>query len=218
MRIRKLFQFTILFALALTLLLQAAPKSLTVYLGRVALEGRALIYDGQVYVPIESVAKALDGEYRFDEASGVATVDIQRSTAVRPRSLPQVRRPHLRTLRDSAYSTGDNLKVLATVVNSGNAPAQDIEVTCTFRSAYQGEIIASVAQLEELLPGQRKTIEFWLYEQRIPSARGGRPYAQPMSVPSTFQPRGRNHVLIDGNWERVTYNFNFEFVNPDQEF
>lgn len=192
----------------------AAPKSLSVVIGGVALDGKALWYDNQVYVPLESVSKAVGGTYNYDSSKGVASVEI----GPRQPAAPPNARPFLKALNARSYSTGDNLKVLATVVNSGSALARDIEITCTFESGYLGEISASIASLPELAPGQQKTVEFWLYEQRLPDATGGRPYAQPMSVPGSYLARGNDYVYVAGNWQRVTHNLHFRFLNPDNTY
>lgn len=192
----------------------AAPKSLSVLIGGVALDGKALWYDNQVYVPLESVSKAVGGSYSYDAERGVASVEM----GPRSRPLPTNARPFLKAINARSFSTGDNLRILATVVNSGTAPARDIEITCTFESAYLGEITASVADLPQLNPGEQKTVEFWLYEQRIPDAAGGRPYAQPMAVPGSYLARGNDHVYVNGNWERVTHNLHFRFLNPDNTY
>lgn len=192
----------------------AAPKSLSVLIGGVALDGKALWYDNKVYVPLESVSKAVGGSYSYDASRGVASVDM----GPRRQTLPSNARPYLKALNARSFSTGDNLRVLATVVNSGTAPARDIEITCTFESAYLGEITASVADLPELNPGEQKTVEFWLYEQRIPDTSGGRPYAQPMAVPGSYLARGNDYVYVSGNWARVTHNLHFRFLNPDNTY
>ncbi len=192
----------------------AAPKALSVIIGGVALDGKALWYDNQVYVPLESVSDALGGQYRLDQDRGVASVELARTA---PAPHPAAR-ANIQTISERRYSTGDNLKVLATVKNTGSVAARDIEVTCTFQSGYLGEITSSIANLPELQPGQRKTLEFWLYEQRIPDASGGRPYAQPMSVTGSFQPRGNDYVYVAGYWERVTHNLKFNFQNPNNTY
>lgn len=205
-------------ALALLLLalpaLAAAPKSLSVLIGGVALNGKALWYDNQVYVPLESVSEALKGTYSYDPGRGVASVDLGPR---RPPAQPNAR-AYLKTINARSFSTGDNLRVLATVVNSGSAPARDVEITCTFESGYLGEITASVANLPELTPGQQKTVEFWLYEQRLPDATGGRPYAQPMAVPGSYLARSNDYVYLNGNWERVRHSLHFRFLNPDNTY
>lgn len=193
----------------------AAPAKLSVLLAGVALEGKALWYDGQVYVPLESVSKALDGTYSYDASKGVATVTLEGSHPALQRPGRTAAHPFLKAVETRSFSTGDNLRVLATIVNSGNAPARDVEIVCTFESGYLGEINASVANLPLLGPGQRKTVEFWLYEQRIPDHTGGRPYAQPMAVPGSFLARGNDHVYLGGGWERVTHNLQFRFLHPD---
>lgn len=203
-------------ALLLTLpVLAAAPKTLSVLIGGVALEGKALWYDGKVYVPLESVSKAVGGTYNYDANRGIASVDLGAGAR---QAVPSNGRPYLKAINARSFSTGDNLRVLATVVNSGSAPARDIEITCTFESGYLGEINACVANLPELAPGQQKTVEFWLYEQRIPDASGGRPYAQPMAVPGSYLARGNDYVYVNGNWERVTHNLHFRFMNPDNTY
>ncbi len=188
----------------------AAPKSLSVLIGGVALEGKALWYDNQVYVPLESVARALGGSYSYDSTRGLATVDL----GGRRRASSPNGRPYLQAINARSFSTGDNLRVLATVVNSGTAPARDIEITCTFESGYLGEIASSVADLPELKPGQQKTVEFWLFEQ-LPDASGSRAHAQPMAVPGSYLARGNDYVYVNGNWERVSHSLHFRFLNPD---
>lgn len=194
----------------------AAPKRLSVLIAGVPLQGKALWYDNQVYVPLESVSKALDGRYHYNPQSGVASVQLGPNGPASPVKDPRTAsRPFLKALETRSFSTGDNLRVLATVTNSGNAPARDIEIVCTFESGYLGEINASIANLPELAPGQRKTVEFWLYEQRVPDHTGGRPYAQPMAVPGSFLARGNDYVYLGGNWARVTHNLQFRFLTPD---
>lgn len=203
--------------LALTLLslpvFAAAPKRLSVIIGGAPLEGKALWYDNQVYVPLESVSKALEGQYHYDAVQGVASVHLGSKHAVK--NSRTASRPFLKALETRSFSTGDNLKVLATVVNSGNAPAREVEIVCTFESGYLGAINVSIANLPEIAPGQRKTVEFWLYEQRIPDHTGGRPYAQPMAVPGSFLARGNDYVYLGGGWQRVTHNLQFRFLTPD---
>ena len=206
---RRRLSLLIITALALPVL-AAAPKKLSVLIGGVALEGKALWYDNQVYVPLESVSKAIDGRYHYDASKGVATVDIGSS-----RTPSTSGRAHLKALESRSFSTGDNLRVLATVINSGDGPARDVEILCTFGSGYLGDINVSIANIPELAPGQRKTVEFWLYEQRIPDHTGGRPYAQPMAVPGSFLARGNDYVYLRNGWERVTHNLQFRFMNPD---
>lgn len=205
-----------LLALLLTIpVFAAAPSTLSVLMGGVPLDGKALWYDGKIYVPVESVSKALNGKYTYDEKSGVASIDLGSRNQAKPRTLA---RAHLKTVKERIFSTGDNMKLMATITNVGNSPARDIEITCTFQGGYLGEIGASVANLPELKPGQRKTVEFWLYEQRIPDATGGRPYAQPMSVPAHYLGRDSNYVYVGTNWERVTHDLAYNFLNADDTY
>ena len=194
--------------------LAAAPESLSVIIGGRALNGKALWYDGKIYVPLESVSDALDANYRYDPANGVASVDIYGHGV----KVTKADRPRLTVTRERVFSTGDNLKVLATVTNKGLVPARELEITCTFRGTSRDELTASVAQLPELKPGERKTIEFWLYEQRIPDVDGGRPYAQPISVPGAYAGRDNQYVYIGMDWERVTYDLEFDYLNPDNTY
>lgn len=195
----------------------AAPKLLSVVIDGVALDGKALWYDSQVYVPLESVSRALDGQYTYDSAKGVASVSFSRKSGPLEAKVSKGR-PYLKTIAVRSFSTGDNLKVTARVVNSGDAPARDIEITCSFGSGYLGEITDSIASIAVLDPGQEKTVEFWLYEQRLPDNEGGRPYAQPMSVTGSYLARGNDYVFINGYWERITHSITFRFLNPDNTY
>ena len=207
---------TIVLILAVPLIaLAAAPESLSVLIGGKALNGKALWYEGKIYVPLESVSQALDANYSYDSQTGVASVDIHSRPGVK---ITSADRPRLVVTKEQAFSTGDNLKVLATLENKGLVTARDLEVTCTFRTGARAELVASIAQMPELKPGERKTVEFWLYEQRIPDASGGRPYAQPMSVPGAYAGRGDKFVYIGTDWHRVTYDFQFDYLNPDNTY
>lgn len=206
---------TILIAILAIPVLAAAPNSLSVLINGKALDGKALWYDGKIYVPLESVSKALDARYRYDESRGVAAVDMSGGRGI---TISPSDRPHLKVVRERAYSTGDNLKVLATVVNKGLVPARDLEITCTFFTSGRNELTAAVAQLPEMQPGERKTLEFWLYEQRLPDAEGGRPYAQPISVPGAYAGRDSQRVYIGTDWDRVTFELEFDYLNPDNTY
>jgi len=211
---KRVLTFCIFFLAVPLVALAAAPNSLSVLIGGKALNGKALWYEGKIYVPLESVSDALDARYRYDEARGVASVDLPGQNI----QVNSADRPRIAVTKERVFSTGDNLKVLATVVNKGPATARELEITCTFRGTSREELTASVAQLPELKPGERKTIEFWLYEQRIPDATGGRPYAQPMSVPGAYAGRGQQYVSIGMDIERVTYELEFDYRNPDNTY
>lgn len=206
---------TILIALLAVPVIAAAPSTLSVLINGKPLAGKALWYEGQVYVPLESVSDALNANYDYDANAGVASVDISggRNIPISPAD-----RPRLKMVKQRTFSTGDNLKVLATIENKGLVPARDIEVTCTFHAGSRNELIASVAQVPEMKPGERKTIEFWLYEQRLPDTEGGRPYAQPMSIPGALAGRGDQYVYIGTDWQRVTFELNFDYLNPDNTY
>ena len=206
--------------MGIPVLAATAPKTLSVLIGGVSLDGKALWYDNQIYVPLESVSRALDGRFSYDENRGVATVDLAglnaRPAGVNP-NMPNAR-PYLKAINARSFSTGDNLRVLATVTNTGTAVARDVEITCTFESGYLGNISDSIANLPQINPGEQKTVEFWLYEQRLPDVSGGRPYAQPMAVPGSYLARGNDYVYVAGNWERVTHSLSFKFLNPDNTY
>lgn len=207
---------TVILVVSLTLIaLAAAPASLSVLINGKALKGKALWYDGKIYVPLKSVSTALDATYSYDANQGLASVDISGGKNLRVTSGD---RPHIKIVREKAYSTGDNLHVLATVVNKGLVPARELEITCTFHGTSRNELNASIAQLPELKPGERKTLEFWLYEQRLPDASGGRPYAQPMSVPGAYAGRGDQYVYIGQDWQRITFDWEFDYLNPDNTY
>lgn len=206
---------TTFFLMAATLVaLAAAPASLSVTINGKALSGKALWYDGKIYVPLKSISQALDGEYSYDPDTGLASVSLSDTSP----AATSADFPVLRVTRDRAYSTGDNLKILATVVNKGLVTAKDIELTCTFMGTSRQQLNASVAQIPELKPGQRKTVEFWLYEQRLPDENGGRAYAQPMSVPGAYLGKDSQHVYIGQNWQRVSYQWEFNYRNPDNSY
>lgn len=217
---------TILVALLALPVIAAAPETLSVLFNGRALEGKALWYDGKIYVPLESVAEVVDGRYSYDQKRGTATVDFAAAPGQDSRTYSKgpvrtdlgLDRPHLQVAKQQVFSTGDNMKVLATVVNKGQVPARQLEVTCTFRSSGKSDLVASVAQLPELKPGERRTLEFWLFEQRIPDTSGGRPYAQPMSVPGSYLGKGENYVFIGMDWQRVTYDLDFDYLNPDNTY
>ena len=205
---------TIFIALLAVPVIAAAPATLSVLIGGKALNGKALWYDGKIYVPLESVSEALDGSYDYDPDEGIASVSLQgRGLQVSPTD-----RPYLKVTNERVFSTGDNMKVLATVENKGLVTARDLEITCTFRGSSRAELVASVAQMPELKAGERKTLEFWLFEQRIPDATGGRPYAQPMAVPGAYLGRGDKYVFIGTDWQRVTYDLKFDYLNPDNTY
>jgi hypothetical protein len=206
---------TLILLLSATLIaLAAAPESLSVLINGKALSGKALWYDGKIYVPLKSVSEALNAKYHYDADQGLASVDL----SGRGIAISSADRPQLTVLRQRVFSTGDNLKVLATVVNKGLVPAKQLEITCIFQGTSREELTASVAQLPELNPGERKTLEFWLYEQRIPDATGGTPYAQPMVIPGAYAGRGSQYVFIGMDWERVTFELEFDYLNPDNTY
>lgn len=195
--------------------LAAAPKSLSVLINGKALKGKALWYEGKIYVPLKSVSSAIGAEYRYNPDKGLASVDLSGGKNI---PITPADRPRLKIVKERVYSTGDNLKVMATVVNKGLVPAREIEATCVFHSNGRNELTASLAQLPELKPGERKTIEFWLYEQRIPDVDGGRPYAQPITVPGAYAGRDSQHVYIGTDWQRVTFEVEFDYLNPDNTY
>lgn len=206
---------TVFFVVTVTLVaLAAAPASLSVVINGKALSGKALWYDGKIYVPLQSVSQALNGDYNYNPESGVATINLSdRAPSATPADLPI-----LKVTRERSFSTGDNLKILATVTNKGLVTAKDVELTCLFKGTSRQQLNASVAQIPELKPGQRKTVEFWLYEQRLPDENGGRAYAQPMSVPGAYLGKDSQYVYIGQNWHRVTYSWEFNYRNPDNSY
>lgn len=211
---RKLILALLLLAALPLVALAAAPNSLSVIINGKALSGKALWYDGKIYVPLKSVSQALDGNYSYNPETGLAAINLDdRGIRISPAD-----RPMLAVSRERSFSTGDNLKVLATVTNKGLVTAKDVELSCTFYGTSRLELTASVAQIPELKPGQRKTVEFWLYEQRIPDENGGRAYAQPISVPGAYAGKDNQYVYLGQRWERVTYDWEFNYRNPDNSY
>ena len=197
--------------------LAAAPKSLSVLINGKALSGKALWYDGKIYVPLKSVSKAIGGKYRYDSNRGLASVDLSGGRNI---TISPAERPSLKIVKYGGDSVrvDSSVQISATIVNNGLVTAREIEATCTFHGTSRNELVASMAQLPALKPGERKTIEFWLYEQRIPDVDGGRPYAQPISVPGAYAGRNSQHVYIGTDWQRVTYELEFDYLNPDNTY
>lgn len=193
MRSRKLWMACLLL-LAIPCIAQA-PQALSIIINGVPLQGKALYYKNRVYVPLEDVARATGGEYAVDSSTGVIHATVLTPTAGRK---GEVSRPYLKVVYERKYTMGSNARVLATIVNQGPKPASNVEVLCTFKDGVRRELGASVQNLGSMAPGERRTVEFRLFEAaNTPSGFvGAPPYDQ---------------IYIDGVWTRVSYELTFNY-------
>ena len=207
---RKLAIGTVLFALALPVVAQA-PRALSIIVNGVPLQGKALKYKGRLYVPLEDVAAATGGTFTTDPATGVvsATVPTQQ-TAMRPPDAmsapsqarrPSEQRPFITVVYERKYTEQTNARVLATIVNQGQLPAQDVEMICIFKG-NQREINSYAKNVGSLRPGEKRTVEFRLFERPNGAYHG--PNIARAATPD-------DRVYINGEWTHVSYEFRFNY-------
>jgi hypothetical protein len=178
-----------------------APQAMSIIVNGVAMQGKALNYKGRLYVPLEDLATATGGKYTLDAQTGtvVATV-LTPNNAGRP---GEILRPFLKVTYERKYTSQSNARVLATIVNQGDRLAKNVEVFCVFKSGATRELNTAVQNLGDLGPGERRTLEFRLYDSG--------------SVPTNQEPVvsvGRapdDHVLVNGEWVRVSYELKFQY-------
>lgn len=184
-------------------LLAQAPQSLSVLVNGYVLHGKALWYKGKVYVPLEDLATSTGGSYNYDPRTRVA-----RATVGRPlRKFPgEVQRPVLKVVWQRKYTSPDNARVLATIANEGQVPANDVQVICIFKDETLQEISASTRNIGNLNPGQRRTVEFQLFGGGMRSDYPGYSPVYPWA-PSV----GPGEVLVDGTWTRISYELKFNY-------
>jgi hypothetical protein len=201
--------------------LAQAPTALSIIVNGVPLEGKALMYKGRVYVPLEDVAHSTGGSYSYDPKTGIVEAMIA-SQAERQRmpepqsSLPPALpgrsheaavRPVLSVSQAKKYVSPSNARVIATVSNNGSVPAQNVEAVCTFKDGELHEIGASFQMLGSLSPGESRTVEFRLYD-----SGSGSTVASP--VGSVGAPPD-DKILLYGNWTRVSYNIQLNYAGAD---
>ena len=196
---KKLVAFT-LAALTIPVIAQA-PQAMSIIVNGVAMQGKALNYKGRLYVPLEDIATATGGKYTVDAQTGtvVATV-LTPNNAGRP---GEAVRPFIKVTYERKYTTQSNAKVLATIVNQGDRPAKNVEVFCVFKSGALRELNTAVQNVGDLAPGERRTLEFRLYES------GSVPNNQEPAVSVGQVPDDR--VLVNGEWVRVSYELKFQY-------
>lgn len=196
------FAWAILFCLPV---MAAAPEALSVLINGQVMEGKALWYKGRIYVPLEDVARSTGGTYHFNKTTGKAQITVGPGRAESAQA-PQGERPNLRVEWEKKYVSQDNARVLATVMNTGPRPAVDVEAICIFKDGTLQEVSASAQALGTLTPGQRRTVEFRLFEAPT--------YQQTAWGPTAYwgSPVARNgEVLLNGQWTRVSYELKFNY-------
>ncbi|MEW6277257.1 MAG: hypothetical protein AB1758_01455 [Candidatus Eremiobacterota bacterium] len=197
---RRLWTITLtLVAVLLALpVLAAAPQALSVIINGYQMRGKALWYKGKVYVPLEEVAAATGGTYQYDPSTGVATVSVG-TPAPPPRR--EVQRPYIKVRWEKKYLAGTNAKVMTTIANIGDVPAENLEAICIFKDGYLRELTAVARPVGRLLPGESRTLEFNLFEGYSGYA-GYTPCVDPLLY---------DKVLINGQWTRVSYELKFNY-------
>lgn len=201
---KRRFWVIALVALFCVPVLAAAPEALSVLINGQVMEGKALWYKGRIYVPLEDVARSTGGTYHFNKTTGKAQVTVGQGRAQARAS--QAVRPNIRVEWEKKYVSQDNARVLATVMNTGQTPANDVEAICIFKDGTLQEVSASAQVIGTLAPGQRRTVEFRLFEAPTYQQTA---WGAPISVGG---PLGRNgEVLLNGTWTRVSYELKFNY-------
>lgn len=179
-----------------------APGAISIVVNGVAMQGKALNYKGRLYVPLEDVAKATGGSYHLDSGTGIvtATIPTTPNQAVRPNEFT---RPHLKVTYERKYTTLSNARVIATISNNGEQVARNVEVFCIFKGGANRELSTAVQNAGDLSPGERRTLEFRLFE----AANVASPYDQGIATGQIPEDR----VLINGEWTRVSYELRFQY-------
>lgn len=190
-------------------LMAQAPESLSVLVNGFALQGKALWYKGRVYVPLEDVASSTGGSYDYDPHTRTARATIGSPQRVAPR---ESHRPYLKVVWERKYTSGSNAKVLATIANQGQAPAEDVEVICIFKDETLQDLTAQARNLGRLEPGQSRTVEFQLFEG-VPDAPVAydpySPYLYNYNYNTNIAREGQ--VFVGGAWTRISYEFKFNY-------
>lgn len=179
--------------------LAVAPKALSVVINGYPVKGKALWYKGKVYVPLEEVAAATGGTYSYDPASGLAAVTVG---AAAPPARREVVRPYIKVRWEKKYMTGGNAKVLATISNSGDVPAENVEAICIFKDGSLREVTAVTREVGRLLPGENRTLEFNLFEGYVVNQWG---------TPVVGDGLYYDKILLNGEWTRVSYELKFNY-------
>ena len=211
---KKLVIGSALFAVALPVLAQA-PRALSIIVNGVPLQGKALNYKGRLYVPLEDVAMATGGTFSTDPATGVVTATVptpQLAThpsepmtpppPVRTQRPGEQQRPFIKVVFERKYTEQNNARVLATIVNQGSRPAENLEIICIFKGD-QREINSYVQNVGNLRSGEKRTVEFRLFE----GPTGGQYYSPSTATGAVPDDK----VCINGEWTRLSYEFRFNY-------
>lgn len=195
---RKRLLIALLVALALPVL-AAAPRALSVVINGYPVKGKALWYKGKVYVPLEEVAAATGGTYSYNPANGLAEVNVGSPA---PPARREIVRPYIKVRWEKKYMTGNNAKVLATISNSGEAVAENVEAICIFKDGSLREVTAVTREVGRLLPGESRTLEFNLFEGYVINQYG---------APAIVDGLAYDKILLNGQWTRVSYELKFNY-------
>ena len=187
-----------LFLLALPVLAQV-PQALSIIINGVPLQGKALNYKGRLYVPLEDVAAATGGSFHTDARTGVVTATVLMPAPARPGEL---QRPYIKVVYERKYTEQNNARVIATIVNQGENAAENVDMICIFKG-NQREITSYVQNLGTLQPGERRTLEFRLFEGST-APDYYTPNFAPGAVPD-------DKVYFNGEWVRLSYEFKFNY-------
>ncbi len=179
--------------------LAAAPRALSVVINGYPVKGKALWYKGKVYVPLEEVAAATGGSYRYNPATGLAEVTVGLAAAPARR---EVVRPYIKVRWEKKYLTGNNAKVLATISNTGDTVAENVEAICIFKDGNLREVTAVTRDVGRLMPGENRTLEFNLFDGYVVNSYGAPIVADGMI---------HDKILLNGEWTRVSYELKFNY-------
>lgn len=198
---KKWLAFSVFLLWILAPALAQLPQVLSIVVNGVALQGKALVYKGRVYVAVEDLAQATGGTAHFDPHSKVLRATILSAptatpsppAAVNPQSLD---RPWLQVVHEKQYCYGNNAVVFVTVRNGSQVVASNIQLRCRFKGDSR-EIGESLQRVPQLQPGQSTNLEFHLFEGEAPPVSGPLP------------PEGS--ILVNGSFTRITYELKMEY-------
>ena len=201
---KKVLGLTLLATLVAAPALAQIPQVLSIVVNGVALQGKALFYKGRVYVAVEDLAKATGGNCAYDPSNKTlqATIPsgggVARQTAYAPRPAQTApERPWLKVESEKKYVYANNAIVFATIRNASRVPANNVEVSCTFRGGDLRELGQSLQRIPELQPGQATTLEFRLFETANTEAFGPIP------------PEG--NMVLNGAFTRISYTLKMDY-------
>lgn len=199
MRKRRSLWIALLVGLVALPVLAVAPRALSVVINGYPMKGKALWYKGKVYVPLEEVAAATGGSYSYNPSTGLAAVTVG-TAAPAPRR--EVMRPYIKVRWEKKYIAGNNAKVLATISNTGEVPAENVQAICIFKDGSLREVTAVTRDVGRLAPGENRTLEFNLFEGYVSPQYG---------APAIATGLVYDKILLNGEWTRVSYELKFNY-------